>query len=98
MNNFEKLSKINNTIKLSSNYSDGVCKDCSLSIRNGLDEMMNHYLQQHGYVILHIGAESERDFDHSLLTHTIVILGKNLSESQFKDSTLPPRDDVESIG
>ncbi|STX37306.1 hypothetical protein [Legionella feeleii] len=101
MSNQESLFKINSTIMLSSNLS-GCCKECSLHIGSLLDEVMNHYIQQHGYILLFIGSESDRDFnDYSLISTTVVILGKTISLSEFKTAS-PLVDEqpseVESIG
>jgi hypothetical protein len=67
---------IDHVIKLSTNIST-VCKECDRSIDpDDFPESVNHYIQKHGYKLLHIGAETCTNVDGKPWNSTIAILGK----------------------
>ena len=41
-----------------------------------LAERVTHYLQKHGYRLLHVGQESDTDSDGNPYQRTIAVLGK----------------------
>ncbi len=41
-----------------------------------IDFAVNHYIDKHGYKLLHIGSENLRDEEGNLLTHSAAIVGK----------------------
>ena len=41
-----------------------------------IDYAVNHYIEKHGYKLLHIGSEMHRDDEGNLLTHTVAVVGK----------------------
>jgi hypothetical protein len=68
---------VNQIVHISTNIGGG-CEHCSFPI--GLDkfaESVNHYIEQHGYKLLHIGTESSRDDDDRLWHHTVAVVGKD---------------------
>ncbi len=40
-----------------------------------ISDAINHYIQAHGYKLLHIGTESSRDHEGALCHSTVAILG-----------------------
>lgn len=64
-------------VKLSSDISSG-CKYCSEfeAFNKGIDEVANHYIDKHGFDLLHIGQESSNDNDGKPWQSTIIMLGK----------------------
>jgi len=53
------------------------CKHCSERV--GLDnlaESINHYIEQHGYKLLHVGTETSRDTDGRPWHSTVAVLGR----------------------
>ena len=70
------MNDIKKVVKISSDIGIG-CTECS-GIRIGQEnfaESINHYVQQHGYRILHIGTESTHDNEQNVYHTTIAILG-----------------------
>ena len=53
------------------------CNECSELIggEEWFAESINHYLQEHGYRLLHIGQQSVQADDGTLWSHTIAIVG-----------------------
>ena len=40
------------------------------------EKLVNHYLEKHGYKLLHIGSEWERDAEGKSCHHTVAVVGK----------------------
>ncbi len=60
------------------NDVQGPCKVCHQVIgTSNLDEMVTHYLTMHGYILLHIGTETDQGDGHSkeLWHRTVAFLG-----------------------
>ena len=67
---------IEHIVHISTNISTG-CKLCSFSIRNdNFAENVNHFINQHGYKLLHIGAEADVNDEGKTIHHTVAVLGK----------------------
>ena len=67
---------IKHVVYVSSNEG-AACEHCSESV--GLDrfaESINHYVEKHGYRILHVGTQTDRDDEGLLWHHTVAVLGK----------------------
>lgn len=58
----------------------GTCKDCPEPLSMGsFADAINHYIQKHGYKLLHVGTETDRNSDEGtvrLWYSTAAILGK----------------------
>lgn len=53
------------------------CEDCDLFLESGrLAETVNHYLESHGYTLLHVGTETSHGSDGSPWHATAAVLGK----------------------
>jgi hypothetical protein len=53
------------------------CAECDqLIYGKHLDWAINHYIENHGYRLLHVGTETGRDDDGNLLHSTVAVLGK----------------------
>lgn len=72
-NFYQEVQRI---VHISTSVGTG-CQHCQFSI--GLDnfaESINHYIEQHGYKLLHVGAETSHDIDGKPWHGTIAVLGK----------------------
>lgn len=67
---------INHIVHISTDVSTG-CEHCHFSIGGGLRfaESINHYIEQHGYKLLHVGAETTGDSSAPWHT-TVAVVGK----------------------
>ena len=62
-------------IKLSSNIYSG-CKHCDDKMGDSIEDQIGHYVQAHGYRLLHVGQESDHAPDGTGLWHsTVAVLG-----------------------
>ena len=52
-----------------------VCGDGFSGLGSDFELKVNHYLQEHGYRILHVGQETTRDEDENPWQITVAILG-----------------------
>jgi hypothetical protein len=55
------------------------CEHCTPLVQVGLDDFaksVNHYIEKHGYTLLHVGTETSHDSDGKLWHSTIALLGK----------------------
>ncbi len=70
------LAAMKHVVKLSSNIG-GQCACCSTMVgAEHLEEGINHYIQEHGYTLLHVGTEDEARGAHGEQWHfTVAILG-----------------------
>lgn len=67
---------ITHVVHISTNIGKS-CEHCDASV--GLDrfaESVNHYIDQHGYKLLHVGAETGQNLDGNLWNSTVAVLGK----------------------
>jgi hypothetical protein len=53
---------------------DRVCKHCHHPDR-GFAEMINHYIQEQGYRLLHVGQDTQHAPESGLWHNTIAVLG-----------------------
>lgn len=70
-----EVINVKHVIKLSTNVSMGcqVCGDRQEA--EDIDTSINHYLQQHGAKLLHVGAESYRGEDGRTASQTVAMIG-----------------------
>ena len=53
------------------------CEHCNESVgHDRFPESVNHYINQHGYKLLHVGTETSYDSDGKPWHSTIAVLGK----------------------
>ena len=67
---------INHVIHVSTNIGAG-CEHCDISI--GLEKFaasINHYIEQHGYKLLHVGAETTDDLSGHPWHGSDAVLGR----------------------
>jgi hypothetical protein len=68
---------ISHVVHLSTNTGKN-CEHCnkgSFSI-DDLGELINHYIDEHDYKLLHIGSEFGRDLNGATVHYTAAIVGK----------------------
>ena len=67
---------IGHVVHISTNIGTS-CEHCSEWV--GTDRfaaLVNHYLEKHGYKLLHVGSESDLDAEGKPCYHTVAVLGK----------------------
>lgn len=67
---------VQHVVHISTNIGTG-CEHCNEQI--GLDrlaESINHYIEQHGYKLLHVGTETSHDTNGNPWHSTAAVLGK----------------------
>ncbi len=70
------MQQYNRVIKLSSDRTFGSCDICKESFSDELDEVANHYVQQHGFAFVHVGQETTNDQSGKPWQMTVIIVGK----------------------
>jgi hypothetical protein len=75
---------VQHVVHISTNISAS-CEHCSKSVggypgdgEHSLAESINHYIEKHGYKLLHVGTETSRDLDGNSWHSTVAVLGKDL--------------------
>ena len=73
------IQHVKRIVEISSNIGRS-CEVCYRWIGHGstggaLAESVNHYLDAHGYHLLHVGTQSEEGVDGKVWHHTVAILG-----------------------
>jgi len=67
---------VQHTVYISTSMGVG-CEHCRTQIAaDRFAESTNHYIEQHGYKVLHVGAETSRDMDGKPWHSTVAVLGK----------------------
>ena len=71
---------VNSIVKISTNLGE-TCKHCTFSIgawSNGdnFAASIEHYINEHGYKLLHVGSETDRDDEGPPWQSTIAVVGK----------------------
>lgn len=51
------------------------CTECKQELGGGGDSNANHYLEQHAFVLLHVGSQTERMNDDFHIS-TVYVVGK----------------------
>lgn len=76
------MEKFRKTFQIHTNVLPIVCPECDKNIGGGdvtgtpIYGAINHMLE-HGWQLLHIGAEWGKDSDGKSISHTVVFLGKS---------------------
>lgn len=72
------IEKTKRVVQLSSN-ANAPCQHCDDSLgpfnSERLMRSINHYIEAHGYELLHVGSEHDRDGDGTSIHHTVAVLG-----------------------
>ena len=73
------LSGVHHIVHLSTRTARR-CEHCDRPLDNwgqdGFVAATNHYLEEHGYELLHVGQETERELSGNTLQTTVAILGR----------------------
>jgi hypothetical protein len=70
------FKEVQHVVYVSTNIGTG-CEHCQTTL--GLErfaESINHYIEQHGYKLLHVGTETSHDDDGSPWHSSVALLGK----------------------
>lgn len=51
------------------------CIHCTENVKYSFDEIVNHYIQKHGYKILHVGQYTEHDMNEKPFHGTVAVIG-----------------------
>src|SRR5262245_48768545 len=66
------------TTHVSTNIYRG-CEHCGESVgamgNGNIADSINHYIEKHGYYLLHVGTETSRDDEGNIWHHTVAVLG-----------------------
>ena len=71
-------ANVKHIVQVSTNITTG-CKDGSGHRIGGEDrfaESVNHYIEQHGYTLLHVGQQSSDDSEGRLWHAAVAVLGR----------------------
>jgi hypothetical protein len=52
------------------------CKDCQEK-EHDLGSLITHYLNKHGYILLHVGTETAHNSQGGFWHSTVAVIGKN---------------------
>lgn len=71
------MRDIRRTFQIHSNLTPWTCPECQapLDTQGRVDEAINHMLSRHGWNLLHIGSEADRDERGQSISHTVAMLG-----------------------
>jgi hypothetical protein len=70
------VHQIEKIVHVSTNVSSG-CLECG-GAAVGQDRFaasVNHYLEEHGYVLLHVGQETDQDAEGRQIRSTVAVIG-----------------------
>ena len=68
------IETIKRTVQIASNISSG-CDHCSEDVGDAVSDGINHYIEAHGYWLLHVGTETYQSNSGDLWHNTVAILG-----------------------
>jgi hypothetical protein len=67
---------VNHVVYISTDESKG-CDHCDFRVGfENFAESINHYIDAHGYKLLHVGQESSRDINGNPFHLTVAVVGK----------------------
>ena len=67
---------VRHLVEINSDETKG-CEHCAFSVGpTNFAESINHFIEQHGYKLLHIGPQTTRDEMGNLWHLTVAIVGK----------------------
>ncbi|QEQ96270.1 hypothetical protein [Neptunomonas concharum] len=67
------INDTESVVQISSDISCS-CEECDFYIDADVEEGVNHYIQVHGYTLLHIGQETEHDQNGEPWHNTVAFL------------------------
>lgn len=68
------MDNVKRTTELASNISRG-CEHCDKLVGGDVSDGVNHFIEEHGYRLLHVGTETSHNMDGKLWHSTVAILG-----------------------
>lgn len=72
------MEKVKRTTHISTNIGRG-CEHCGYGVgamgEGDIADSINHYIEKHGYHLLHVGTETDRSDDGKLVYHSVAVLG-----------------------
>jgi len=70
------MTKIKHTVHISTVKETG-CEHCVAMFERGdFANAVNHYIEKHGYTLIHVGTETEHDSEGRPCDSTVAVLGK----------------------
>jgi tRNA U54 and U55 pseudouridine synthase Pus10 len=70
------MAKIKHTVHISTNAETG-CEHCATIFEmDDFTNAVNHYIEKHGYTLIHVGTETEHDSEGRPCDSTVAVLGK----------------------
>jgi hypothetical protein len=70
------MTKIKHTVRIRSNDETG-CEHCiTLFAVEDWAKAVNHYIEKHGYTLIHVGTETDHDSEGRPCHYTVAVLGK----------------------
>jgi hypothetical protein len=67
---------VKDVVYISTSISTG-CEHCDFSVRaENFAGSINHYIEQHGYKLLHVGQETDYNMEGKQSFSTVAVLGK----------------------
>lgn len=70
------MQETKNVVTVSTNIGT-TCSECDFLIKSEeFDKNVNHYINEHGYTLLHVGTETGRDYEGAIYHSTVAVLGK----------------------
>jgi hypothetical protein len=76
MLNKDQYEDISHIVHISTNIGTK-CEHCNTRIGgDDFAQSVNHYIEQHGYKLLHIGSEASQDSEGMPCHFTVAIVGK----------------------
>lgn len=70
------MRKIKHAVHISTNTTTG-CEHCTAIFEaDDFANAVNHYIEKHGYMLIHVGTETEHDSEGRPCDSTVAMLGK----------------------
>ncbi len=89
---------IQTIVTVSSEWSGISCIHCGFNegYRHEVTMLANHYIQEHGYQLLHVGQETARADEWVVFHHTVAVLGNDeiLPELEPPEAKIITPDDM----
>ncbi len=79
MANQTSYGNVKHVVYISTDISD-LCNHCNYNIGSdgyrGFQNSINHYINDHGYQLLHVGSETGTDSNGNPFNSTVAVVGK----------------------
>jgi len=79
------VKAVKHLVEITTNASKG-CEECD-SVLSGVENFagaVNHYLQVHGYRLIHLGSQTSHDYQGNPWQSTIAVLGTDKAPKRKK--------------